>query len=75
MRFVVALAVLLSASPSLARDSSTPLPPGKPAGVAQAEINNHDLFIYIGIGAMAAAAGGMAVILGHSSSSATTTTP
>ena len=76
MRLV--LAMLLMASPVFAADNDAPLAPGKPAGVAQAEMNNHDLFIYISLGMIALAAGGMALSLSHSSATAaapTTTTP
>ena len=79
MRFALALAVLLTASPSFAEDSAAPLAPpplapGKPAGVAQAEMNNHDLFIYLSLGLVAVGAAGMVLIFTRSSASSPTTT-
>jgi hypothetical protein len=78
MPFVMMLAMLLMTSPVYAAESDAPLAPGKPAGVAQAEVNNHDLFIYISLGMIALAAGGMALSFSHSSATAaapTTTAP
>lgn len=82
------LALMLAATPVLAGEIASsgpgttgplavpamePLPPGKPAGVAQA--NNHQMFIYISLGMIAIAAGGLALDFanrGGSSSTATT---
>ena len=73
MRFVMALAFLLMTSPSFADEStgplaSGPLPPGKPAGVEQA--NNHELFIYISLGLIALTVGGIALSYVRTGSSA-----
>jgi hypothetical protein len=77
MRFVVALAILLTASPSFAQQAAPlpagPLPPGKPAGVSQAT-SNHDLFIYISLGLVALTAAGVALNFRHHSSVTATPT-
>lgn len=78
MPFVMMLTLLLMVSPVFAADSDAPLAPGKPAGVEEAAMNNHDLFIYISLGMITVAAGGIALSLSHHSSAAAaapTTTP
>jgi hypothetical protein len=83
MRLATALAILLVASPCLADETpqiaapqsgpqSSPLAPGKPAGVEQA--NNHELFIYISVGMIALALGGVALTYLPKGSSSTPAT-
>ena len=58
----VALSTTLLASAAFAADNLSPLAPGKPAGVKQAQIGQTG-WVLIGVGAVAAIAIGVAVIV------------
>jgi hypothetical protein len=62
MRIVISLALATSlvASSAFAADSTSPLAPGKPAGVHQAQEMNTALWTLAGIGALTAIAVGVA---------------
>jgi hypothetical protein len=67
-------AAFLLASPAMAQDQAPgPLPPGKPAGVKQAEINEVPYLLITAVGTLVL---GFAVLhYGTSSSAPATTTP
>jgi hypothetical protein len=76
MRLSAALifTLVIAAVWPLAAAETLPLPPGKPAGVAQAQMNNHQLFIYITIGGTIATVTAGLLLLKKTKAAATPTT-
>jgi hypothetical protein len=69
------LVLAFAGSRPLAAAEPQPLAPGKPAGVAEAQINNHQLFIYITLGGtVATVAAGLLLLKKSSSTSAVAAT-
>ena len=63
---------LIVSSSFAATDSATPLAPGKPAGVKQAQMEGNTLLLVLGVGVVA---GGIALVAsGNGNGSVTTTT-
>ena len=68
---IVASSLIIS-SAFAATDSATPLAPGKPAGVKQAQATDNTLLLVLGLGVVA---GGIALVAsGNGNGSVTTTT-
>jgi hypothetical protein len=75
MRVCVAtiLALTLAGFRLAAAAEAPPLAPGKPAGLAKAQINNHQLFIYITLGGTVVTVAASLLLLKSSTSAATAT--
>jgi hypothetical protein len=75
MRVCVAtiLALTLAGFRLAAAAETPPLAPGKPAGLAEAQINNHQLFIYITLGGTLATVAASLLLLKKSSSTSAAT--
>jgi hypothetical protein len=72
-----ALALFFSQTVAAAENAGQgPLAPGKPAGLAKAQLNNHQLFIYLTVtAALGSVAGAFLLIKNRHSSSNAATTP
>ena len=57
--WAVVPALALAMNPALGQAQT--LPPGKPAGMSEAQLNNHQLFVYLTIGGLLVTAAGAAL--------------